>query len=68
MKSLIFLDDERNFEDVGWIDYQKYETIHVVRRMCDFMSIVMNSEDLGNYDLAFYRDWETICSIINSLW
>ena len=29
MKSLIFLDDERNFEDVGWIDYQKYENIHV---------------------------------------
>jgi hypothetical protein len=56
MKSLIFLDDERNFEDVSWIDYQKYENIHVVRRMCDFMFVVMNSEDLGNYDFSFDHD------------
>lgn len=56
MKSLIFLDDERNFEDVTWVNYHKYKDVHIVRRMCDFIFVVTQIEDLENYDFSFDHD------------
>lgn len=57
MKELIFLDDERNPEDVFWIDYPEYKDTHIVRRMCDFMFVVISlGKDLVNYDISFDHD------------
>lgn len=56
MKNLIFLDDERNIEDVTWVKYPEYTEVFVFRRMCDFMFAVMHIEDLENYDFSFDHD------------
>lgn len=56
MKKLLFLDDERNFEDVTWIKYPQYQEVYVFPRMCDFMFAVMHIEDLHNYDFSFDHD------------
>lgn len=41
----IFLDDERNPEDVTWIKYPKDIEWYVLRRMCDFQFSVMMIEE-----------------------
>lgn len=56
MKYLIFLDDERNIEDVTWINYPEYDDVFVVRRMCDFIFVVVNLENIGDYDFSFDHD------------
>ena len=38
MKTLIFLDDERNFEDVTWVKYPEYKEIYIVRNTSRFFS------------------------------
>ena len=62
MKSLIFLDDERNLDDVTWIEYPDYKEVFVFRRMCDFMFAVMHIEDLENYDFSFDHDIQDFSS------
>lgn len=62
MKSLIFLDDERNFDDVTWIKYPDYKEVFVFRCMMDFMFAVMNIEDLENYDFSFDHDIQDFSS------
>ena len=36
MKTLIFLDDERNLEDVTWINYPKFDSIVTLRQYHEF--------------------------------
>lgn len=42
MKTLIFLDDERNPEDVYWIDYPKYKEIIILRHHEEFINFCDN--------------------------
>lgn len=40
MKTLIFLDDERNFEDVTWVKYPKFDEVIVVRDSEEFSDVL----------------------------
>ena len=40
MKTLIFLDDERNFEDVTWINYPKFDSVVTLRQYHEFENYV----------------------------
>lgn len=54
MKTLIFLDDERNPEDVTWISYPKYKEILVFRHHEQFIdfcdNVLSNSTSQLNFD------------------
>lgn len=55
----LFLDDERNPEDVTWVDYPDDIEWYVVRRMNDFLFVIMTCEfdyisfdhDINDYNL-----------------
>lgn len=49
MSTLIFLDDERNFDSVTWIDYPRFDEILVVRNFEDFKYIVKECKDKELY-------------------
>lgn len=52
----IFLDDERNPEDVTWVNnYPTEIEWYVVRRMNDFLFCIFNMEDEG-YVISFDHD------------
>ena len=36
MKTLIFIDDERNFEDVTWVSYPRFDKVVTLIRHHDF--------------------------------
>lgn len=56
MKTLIFLDDERNFEDVTWIKYPEYN-VKIVRNMKEFINeVLLNSDNMCNTDYSFDHD------------
>ena len=58
MKTLIFLDDERNFEDVTWINYPDYKETHIVRNTSTFFDCLQINFVTGATlkDLAFSFD------------
>lgn len=57
MKTLIFLDDERNFEDVTWIQYPEYENVIIVRNSRQFIDVVnINFYNIDNIDFSFDHD------------
>lgn len=56
MKSLIFLDDERVFADVTWLNYPQYKEVIIVRNMNDFILVVSDISDLEKYDFSFDHD------------
>jgi len=51
----IFLDDERNPEDVTWIQYPEGIEWYVVRRMNDFLFCIYNMENT-DYVVSFDHD------------
>ncbi len=53
---IVFLDDERNIEDVTWVNYPNYSDVHYVRRECDFMFAVMHLDNISNYLFSFDHD------------
>ena len=56
-KELLFLDDERDFEDVTWINYPTmYTKIHVVRNLKDFVEFVLNIDDFSKFDISLDHD------------
>lgn len=56
MKTLIFLDDERNLSDVTWINYPQYDEVLIVRTYSDFIKLVESVTDIKNYDFSFDHD------------
>jgi len=60
MRTLIFLDDERNLEDVSWIEYDLYCDVKTVRNFNDFKKVVsktiLTNDDLLNFDFSFDHD------------
>lgn len=47
----LFLDDERNPEDVKWVNYPDGIEWYIVRRMCDFMFTVLHCDfDVISFD------------------
>ncbi len=55
-KVLVFLDDERNFEDVTWIQYPvQYGEVKVFRTFNQFMNFCKNT-NLVNVDFSFDHD------------
>lgn len=55
----IFLDDERNPEDVTWVDYEGVSSWVVVRGWQDFLVEVINAIDItdgGVYVVSFDHD------------
>ena len=55
MKTLIFLDDERNFEDVKWIKYPEFDEIIVVRSYDEFKFAIDNYFNTS-YTISFDHD------------
>lgn len=51
----IFLDDERNPEDVTWLNYQEGIEWYVVRRMADFLFCIYNMSE-EDYIISFDHD------------
>lgn len=54
---LIFLDDERNFEDVTWVKYPKFDVVSVVRNSTEFGLLCEELLDLGiEFKVSFDHD------------
>lgn len=60
MKTLIFIDDERNFEDVTWINYPKFDKVITLRQYHEFETyiddIVVNGDNLEGLHFSFDHD------------
>ena len=55
-KVLVFLDDERNIDDVTWIQYPiQYDEVKVFRTFNQFMNFCKNT-NLVNVDFSFDHD------------
>lgn len=63
-KFCVFLDDERNINDVYWVDYPKYFRIHTIRTFETFKKQVVNilnmslpeQETISMIDFSFDHD------------
>ena len=40
MKTLIFIDDERNFEDVTWVNYPNFDKVVILRQYHEFENYI----------------------------
>ena len=61
MKTLIFLDDERNFKDVTWVDYPKFYEVVICRDNEEFFDVLdaYTEEDVWisfDHDIACYGE------------
>lgn len=56
MTTLIFLDDERNFEDVTWIQYPHFKNIIVVRNSLEFKMLVKSFNSFKDVSFSFDHD------------
>lgn len=61
MKALIFLDDERKFEDVTWVKYPKFDEVIVCRDSEEFFDVldVYAEDDVWisfDHDIACYGE------------
>ena len=60
MKTLIFLDDERNFEDVTWINYPKFDSVVTLRQYHEFENyvddLVIKNISLEGFHFSFDHD------------
>lgn len=56
MQTLIFLDDERNFEDVTWVKYPEFDKVVVVRNDVDFLSTLCTTDDKAACYISFDHD------------
>ena len=55
MKTLIFLDDERNFEDLNWVNYPEFDDIIIVRNYHEFQFVIDNYFNV-NFTISFDHD------------
>lgn len=56
MKTLIFLDDDRNFEDVTWVKYPEFDKVAVVRNDVDFLLTLCATDDKAACYISFDHD------------
>lgn len=60
MKTLIFLDDERNFEDVIWVKYPDFDKVVTLRQYHEFEdyidTLVIKGENLEGLFFSFDHD------------
>lgn len=57
MKTLIFLDDERYFNDVYWMDYQQeFLEVIVYRNATSFNKAISQLENITDYTFSFDHD------------
>ena len=60
MKTLIFIDDERNFEDVTWVNYLHFDIVVTLRQYHEFenymVDIVIQGGTLEGLYLSFDHD------------
>ena len=60
MKTLIFIDDERNFEDVTWVNYPHFDKIVTLRQYHEFENytddIVIQGGTLEGLYFSFDHD------------
>jgi hypothetical protein len=56
MKTLIFLDDERDFEDVTWVKYPEFDEVVVVRNDVDFLLTICTTADKEACYISFDHD------------
>lgn len=56
MKTLIFLDDERDFEDVTWVKYPEFDKVVVVRNDVDFLLTICTTVDKEACYISFDHD------------
>lgn len=54
---LLFLDDERNFKDVTWVDYPPYKEVIHVRNFVEFNLLLRNlTRDKEAFEVSFDHD------------
>lgn len=56
MRQLIFLDDERNLEDVTWIKYPEFHSSITVRNFHEFKYVIPYVKDWNNTYFSFDHD------------
>lgn len=57
MKTLIFLDDERHFKDVSWVDYQqKFAMVLIYRTAQNFIDAISELGNIQDYVFSFDHD------------
>jgi hypothetical protein len=60
MKALVFLDDDRNFEDVTWVDYPEFFAVFTVRNYDDFVKLISSHKKI--IDCYFSFDHDIACT------
>ena len=59
MKTLLFLDDERNFEDVSWMGYHKFKEVLVIRnyeQFCIKVDELLETKQVDELCFSFDHD------------
>ena len=54
--NLIFLDDERDLEDVTWINHPEFNNVDIVRTFDAFKTKVQDISDRNNVYFSFDHD------------
>ena len=66
MKTLIFIDDERNFEDVTWVNYHNFDKVVILRQYHEFENyiddIIIQGGKLEGLYFSFDHDLGLECS------
>ena len=60
--NLIFLDDERDLEDVTWINYPEFNNVDIVRTFDAFKTKVQDISDWNNVYFSFDHDIQDFSS------
>ena len=60
MKTLIFLDDERHFQDVSWLDYQQeFAMVLIYRTAQSFIEAISGLEKIDDFVFSFDHDLQS---------
>ena len=68
MKTLIFLDDERNFEDVTWVKYPEFDSVVTLRQYHEFENYIDNLVIGGGKLEGLYFSFDHDLGLEDSKW
>lgn len=68
MKTLIFLDDERNFEDVTWVNYPQFDKVITLRQYHEFENYIDNLVIKGSKLEGLYFSFDHDLGLEDAEW
>ena len=68
MKTLIFIDDERNFEDVTWVNYPQFDKVVTLRQYYEFENYIDDIVIQGGTLEGLYFSFDHDLGLEDSEW